>query len=149
MRPKGLKKTLYTMCLINEGKFPITYTMVFFCPQVKVKWCLFYGWAALWLWNLDPKLPVLSVLAACSARKKMSYILRKITVATPKIIWFNAIFSISTERPKCFSSCYMSAYFTILQVLKQSLFFFKRFVMMIQQLMYVQQHEAISCGTVA
>ena len=66
-----------------------------------------------------------------------------------KLYGFNAIFSISTERPKCFSSWYMFAYFTLLQVLQRSLFFFKRFVMMIQQLMYVQQHEAISWETVA
>ena len=43
--PKRLSspKIVHTICLINEGNFPITYTMMFVIFKMSVKWRLFDG----------------------------------------------------------------------------------------------------------
>ena len=43
--PKRLSspKIVHTICLINEGNFPITYTVMFVIFKMSVKWCLFDG----------------------------------------------------------------------------------------------------------
>ena len=106
---------VYTMCLINEDDFSITHIMIVIL-KVSVKWRLFdvfplmkFLWARLYLLNLDRKLLVLTCILfwICFAWQKI----RNIAGTAVQVIWLNAIFSMDTERSKCFGIHYMFAYF--------------------------------------
>ena len=95
---------------------PITHTTIFVIFKISMKWCLLdsipfnetpMGWLVI-VKSRSKFFSITSVLfRACSAWKKM----HNITGTTVQIIGLNTIFSLCTERCKCFSSNKMFAYF--------------------------------------
>ena len=97
-------KIVHTICLINEGNLPNTYTM-FVIFKMSVKWCLFDGipfneTPMGWLVIVKSRLKIFGT--ACVLFQACMQI---------QIIGLNTIFSFCTERSKCFSSNNMFAYF--------------------------------------
>ena len=117
--PKRLSspKIVHTICLINEGNFPITYTMMFVIFKMSMKWRLFdgipfnetpMGWLVIVKSRSKTFSTTCVLFRACFSWKKI----RNIAGTTVQVIGLNTIFSLCTERSKCFSSNNMFAYFT-------------------------------------
>ena len=115
--PKRLSspKIVHTICLINEGNFPITYTM-FVIFKMCVKWRLFDGIP----FNEIPMGCLLIVKSRSETFRTICVLLRtcfawkkihNIVGTTVQIIGLNAILPLGTKRSKCFSSNILFAYF--------------------------------------
>ena len=109
-------KIVHTIYLINEGSFPITYTMTFVIFKMSVKWHLFdgipfndtpMGWLVIVKSRSKTFSTTCVLFRACFSWKKI----HNIAGTTVQVIGLNTIFSLCTERSKCFSSNNMFAYF--------------------------------------
>ena len=109
-------KIVYTICLINEGDFPVTDAMsVIF--KVSVKWLLPLkgipfnetpmGWFVIVKSRSKTFSTTCVLFSGCFAWKWI----HNIAGTTVQVIWFNAIFfSLGTEKSKCFGSHNMFAF---------------------------------------